>query len=253
MENEGIVKRTLHDSGYRLNIGFLYGRLMNIYGDRGNVAALARRAEWRGIETHVRVLNAGEQIDPDECDVYVFGGGQDKEQYVVADDIARGAGERLRAAVEGGAVLFSVCGGYQLLGHYYRPRGHEELRGLGLLDVHTVAGDTRFIGNVALDGPMGELVGFENHSGRTYLGPDATPLGTVTKGSGNNGEDGTEGAVSGTVYGTYLHGPILPKNPALADRLIVQALQRRHSGVELPPLNDDVERAAHQSAAARPR
>ncbi len=238
----------------KLTIGFLYGRLMNIYGDRGNVATLVRRAGWRGIEVDAVTLNAGEPIDPDLCDIYVFGGGQDKEQFVVADDLASGNGERLKEAVEGGAVVLGVCGGYQLLGHYYKPHGHEELRGLGLIDAYTVAGDTRHIGNIALAGPFGELVGFENHSGRTYLGSGARPLGAVTKGSGNNGEDGTEGAYTGRVYGTYMHGPLLPKNPALADRLLSEALERRHSGpVTLPPLDDTLECSAHTSALSRPR
>lgn len=235
----------------KLTIGFLYGRLMNIYGDRGNVAALVSRAAWRGIETETVVLNAGETLDPERCDIYVFGGGQDKEQYLVADDLRNGNGERLKRAVEGGAVILSVCGGYQLLGHYYKPLDREEIRGLGLIDAHTVAGDTRFIGNVALEGQAGQLVGFENHSGRTYLGSASKPLGYVVKGSGNNGEDGTEGAICGKVYGTYLHGPILPKNPAFADRLLREALERRYGKVDLHPLDDGLEHAAHRSALSR--
>ncbi len=236
----------------KLTIGFLYGRLMNIYGDRGNVVTLAQRARWRGIDVETVTINAGDALDPERCDVYVFGGGQDREQFVVADDLASGTGERLTAAVAGGAVVLSVCGGYQLLGHYYRPHGHEELRGLGLIDAHTIAGDTRFIGNVSLRGSLGNLVGFENHSGRTYLGCGALPLGTVTKGSGNNGEDGTEGAYTGKVYGTYMHGPVLPKNPALADRILQEALERRHGPVSLPPLDDAFEERAHESARSRP-
>lgn len=236
----------------KLTIGFLYGRLMNIYGDRGNVASLAQRARWRGIEVTTVTINAGEPIDPELCDVYVFGGGQDKEQFVVADDLVSGNGERLIQAVEAGATVLSVCGGYQLLGHYYKPHGHEELRGLGLIDAHTVAGDTRFIGNIALSGPFGEVVGFENHSGRTYLGSGAQPLGLVTKGSGNNGEDGTEGAYTGKVYGTYMHGPVLPKNPVLADRLLADALERRYGQVVLADLEDGLEISAHASALSRP-
>lgn len=235
-----------------IRIGFLYGRLMNIYGDRGNVAALLQRARWRGIGARARTLGAGELIDPDAWDVFVFGGGQDKEQYLVADDLQRGNGARLVRAVEDGAAVLSVCGGYQLLGHYYRPFGHPELRGLGLIDAHTIAGDTRFIGNVTTRGEMGELAGFENHSGRTYLGPAASPLGLVTRGSGNNGEDGTEGAVTGSVYGTYLHGPILPKNPWLADRVLADGLRRRYGSVQLSPLDDSFELRAHASAAGRP-
>ncbi|MDP9353393.1 MAG: glutamine amidotransferase [Chloroflexota bacterium] len=236
----------------KLTIGFLYGRLMNIYGDRGNVATLAQRARWRGIEVETVTINAGEPIDPELCDVYVFGGGQDKEQFVVADDLTSGNGERLAKAVEEGAAVLSVCGGYQLLGHYYKPHGHEELRGLGLIDAYTVAGDTRFIGNIALSGPFGEVVGFENHSGRTYLGSGAQPLGLVTKGSGNNGEDGTEGAYTGKVYGTYMHGPVLPKNSALADRLLADALERRYGQVVLADLEDTLETSAHASALSRP-
>lgn len=235
-----------------LRIAFLYGRLMNIYGDRGNVTALLQRARWRGIDAVAGTLPAGEPVDPDAWDIFVFGGGQDKEQYLVADDLSRGNGERLQRAVADGAAVLSVCGGYQLLGHYYRPFGHPELRGLSLIDSHTVAGDTRFIGNVTAKGEMGELVGFENHSGRTYLGSAAVPLGVVSKGSGNNGEDGSEGALYGRVYGTYLHGPVLPKNPWLADRLLLDGLERRYGRVELPPLDDALESLAHASAAARP-
>lgn len=231
-----------------IRIGFLYGKLMNIYGDRGNVTTLARRAQWRGIEAKVVVINSGERIDPDLCDIYIFGGGQDKEQYLVAEDLNTGNGERLKTAVAGGAVILSVCGGYQLLGHYYRPHDRDEIRGLSLIDAFTVAGDTRFIGNVALRGEVGELVGFENHSGRTYLGSAATPLGKVSNGFGNNGEDGTEGAVTGKVYGTYLHGPLLPKNPGFADRLLADALERRYGRVQLDPLDDDVELRAHSRA-----
>jgi CobQ-like glutamine amidotransferase family enzyme len=232
-----------------LRICHLYGDLMSIYGDRGNVLTLRRRAEWRGIDATVETVSAGDRLDPDRYDLYFFGGGQDAQQDIVAEDLAGPNGAALKAAAASGAAMLSVCGGYQLLGHYYRPFEGPELKGVSLLDVHTVAGRRRFIGNVLATAEQ-PLVGFENHSGLTYLGTDAKPLATVVVGAGNNGEDRTEGARQGNIIGTYLHGSILPKNPWLADRLIAWALERRHGSVTLAPLDDDLERNARESVIA---
>jgi CobQ-like glutamine amidotransferase family enzyme len=230
-----------------LRICHLYGDVMSIYGDRGNVLTLRRRAEWRGIDVSVDTVSVGDRLDPDRYDLYFFGGGQDTQQDLVAEDLGGPNGDAVRAAAAGGAAILTVCGGYQLLGHFYRPFEGPELRGLGLLDAHTVAGKTRFIGNVLADAER-PLVGFENHSGKTYLGPAAAPLARVVVGAGNNGEDGTEGAVQGKVVGTYLHGSLLPKNPWLADKVIAWALARRHGDVALAPLDDTLESAARESA-----
>lgn len=232
-----------------LRICHLYGDLMSIYGDRGNVLTLRRRAEWRGIDATVETVSAGDRLDPDRFDLYFFGGGQDAQQDIVADDLGGPNGAALKEAIAGGAAVLSVCGGYQLLGHSYRPFDGPELIGVSALDVHTVAGKRRFIGNVVATAEQ-PLVGFENHSGLTYLGPNAKPLATIVVGAGNNGEDGSEGAIQGKVIGTYLHGSLLPKNPWLADKVIAWALERRHGRVELPPLDDSVEREARESAIA---
>ena len=214
-----------------LRIAHLYPDLMNIYGDRGNVIALAQRAKWRGIEVEVRPYSVGEWADPEWPDVWFFGGGQDQGQDIVGADLAGKNGAALRKSVEGGGAIFSVCGGYQLL------------------DVTTRAGKRRFVGNLLVESSDGELVGFENHSGRTYLGPGAKALGTVIAGNGNNGEDKTEGAVQGKVIGCYLHGSCLPKNPWLADRLLAWALDRRHKDTKLDPLDDADEAAARAQAS----
>jgi CobQ-like glutamine amidotransferase family enzyme len=224
---------------------------MNIYGDRGNVVVLSRRAAWRGIDARVVDVDLGDPIPPD-ADIFFFGGGQDQSQVAVSRDLAGAKGEAIRAAVEEGAALLSVCGGYQLLGHEYRPHAADVLPGTGLFDVVSTAGPERFIGNVVVDSQWGPLVGFENHSGLTFLGAAATPLGTVRIGRGNNGKDGTEGVIYRNAIGCYLHGSLLPKNPALADWLLAAGL--RHRGgedVALPPLGDEIERAAHASAVER--
>lgn len=235
-----------------LRIAHLYAHFLNIYGDRGNIITLVQRARWRCIDVSVDAVGTGEDLDPERYDLFFIGGGQDKQQQVIAADLLA-KGERLKAAVEAGAVVLSVCGGYQLLGHYYRPKSGQELKGISLLDAYTVAGDRRMIGNVLIKRQDGStLVGFENHSGRTYLGPDLSPLGKVVVGNGNNGEDGCEGAVYGTVYGTYLHGSLLPKNPVFADELLAHALARRHGSVTLPPLDDSLEVQAHKQAMCLP-
>lgn len=227
---------------------------MNIYGDRGNILALRERCRRRGIETTVLELDRGEPIEPGRCDLFFWGGGQDREQVAAAHDLQGEKGEVLRSEIERGVPLLAVCGGYQLLGHFYRPHDGPELRGLGVFDAWTIAGSRRMIGNIVVDArEFGELVGFENHSGRTYLGPSAEPLGRVRYGYGNNGEDGTEGCRYRNAIGTYLHGPVLPKNPQLADTLIAWALAVRGWMESLPPLDDDLASIAHAEAVARAR
>ena len=237
----------------RLRFLALYPDQMNIYADRGNVLFLRRRCEWRGIDFSYAAAGPGERIDPAAHDLIYIGGGQDRDQRMVAGDMIATKGESLRDAVADGAALLAVCGGYQLLGHSYQ-LGEERIPGLGLADLETVREPgERLIGNVAIEAELGTgpklIAGFENHGGRTYLGPGAQPLGRVVKGFGNNGRDGFEGVRAGRLIGTYLHGPLLPKNAWLADRLIQLALARREgSEPELDPLDDDFEAAAHQDA-----
>jgi CobQ-like glutamine amidotransferase family enzyme len=236
----------------KLEIVFLYSDLMNIYGDRGNIITLTQRCRWRGIEANVTSLTVGDKVDPDKYDLYFFGGGQDREQYTVSDDLKGEKGKLLKQAGDEGAVFLGVCGGYQMLGHYYRPFEGPDLPGIGALDVYSVAGHDRYIGNVIIETEFGTLVAFENHSGKTYLGPKARPLGKSLIGGGNNGEDGMEGAIQNNMFGCYLHGSLLPKNPHFADHLIKLALQRRYgSSVELEPLDNTLEEIAHQSAMQR--
>ncbi len=240
----------------RLTIGWLYGTKMNIYGDRGNVLALAQRARWRGIVPEVREIGLREPI-PADIDIFFFGGGQDQEQVAVSADLQGEKGERLKTAVEEGAALLSVCGGYQLLGHEYRPHDAAPLPGIGLFDVDSEAGPERFIGNVVVESQWGELVGFENHSGLSFLGKGASPMGRVRVGRGNNGRDGTEGAIHGHAVGCYLHGALLPKNPALTDWLLAAGLRHRGGSRELAALaalaelDDTTEHSAHRVAVGR--
>jgi hypothetical protein len=234
----------------KFTVGWLYPDLMNIYGDRGNILTLTRRAEWHGFESRVVELGRGASDQMEEVDVFFFGGGQDREQALIYDDLREFKQQSLRRAIEYGAQVLAVCGGYQLLGHYYQTADGERYDGIGLIDVRTEAGKKRFIGDVVvqsyIDGlTPGTLVGFENHSGRTFLGPNAKPLGKVMRGKGNNGSDGTEGCVQGGIIGTYLHGSLLPKNPHLADHLIATALRRRDAGA-LSHLDDGPELAAHE-------
>jgi len=237
----------------KLVIGWLYGTRMNIYGDRGNIVALTRRAEWRGIEVEVREIGYGASI-PDDVDIFFWGGGQDQEQADVARDMQGEKAYQLRTAIDNGAAMLAICGGYQLLGRSYRPHAGEELPGVGLFDITSVAGSTRFIGNIVVNTERwGALVGFENHSGLTHLGNGVKPLGRVEIGRGNNGQDGTEGAIYRNAIGCYLHGALLPKNPRLTDWLIERGLHRRYGDVSLPSLDDAVEQRAHRSAVQRAR
>lgn len=233
-----------------LRIAHLYPDLMSIYGDRGNVLALAQRARWRDIAVEVRSYTTGASFDASWPDLFFFGGGQDQGQDIVGSDLQKENGVAVRKAIEGGAAALLVCGGYQLFGTEYLPEIGEPIPGLGVLDVRTKAGKQRFVGNLVAETPEGMLVGFENHSGRTYLGPKALPLGAVVVGHGNNGEDRTEGAIQGKIIGTYSHGSCLPKNPWLADKLLAWAIERRHGTVALHALDDQEERAASDQAAA---
>ncbi|MDX6533836.1 MAG: hypothetical protein QOF68_1580 [Gaiellales bacterium] len=228
----------------------LYPEHLNIYADRGNIAVLERRTAWRDIELSVVACGPGEDL-PD-ADLYYLGGGQDRDQLLIAPDLLRHA-DSLRSAVADGAGVLAVCGGYQLLGHGYRGHQGDDMPGIGLVDATTVAGRRRMIGNVVLEceldpGDRRTLVGFENHAGRTQLGPGTPPLGRVVHGNGNDGESGFEGVHDGTVIGTYVHGPLLPKNPWLADWLIEQALARQGRTEPLEPLDDDLELEAHRVA-----
>ena len=230
-----------------LRVCSLYPELMNIYADRGNIAVLRARCEWRGLGFEHAASSLGEPLDPDAHDLFYMGGGQDRDQVAVAHDMNRTKKDALHEAAGRGAVVLAVCGGYQLLGHSYE-LGGEELPGVGLVDLRTVREPgPRLIGNCAIEADLGSgprvIAGFENHGGRTYLGPDEHPLGRVLNGHGNNDRDGFEGVRRGNVIGTYLHGPLLPKNVWLADRLIELALD-----IELSPLDDRLEEAAHGSA-----
>lgn len=236
-----------------LRIAHLYARFLNIYGDRGNILALQKRAEWRAIKVSITRIGLNESFDADFFDFYFIGGGQDKQQETIAVDLLRHR-QRLARAKEGKAVILAVCGGYQLLGNYYRPAEGHELKGISLIDAYTVAGQKRMIGNVIVKRPdSSTIVGFENHSGKTYLGPGVEALGKVVVGWGNNGEDKHEGAVDGSIYGTYLHGSLLPKNPRLTDELIGAALSRRYPDIELAELDDSLELKAHKKALALPQ
>jgi CobQ-like glutamine amidotransferase family enzyme len=236
-----------------LRIVALYPEQMNIYADRGNILFLRRRCEWRGIGFTYAAAGPGESLDPAAHDLIYIGGGQDRDQRIVAEDMLATKRPGLVEAVEDGAVVLAVCGGYQLLGHSYQ-LGDERIAGLGLADLETVrVPGPRLIGNIEIEVDLGggptELAGFENHGGRTHLGAGAQPLGRVLRGHGNNGTDGLEGVRSGNMIGTYLHGPLLPKNVSFADRLIQLALARRHgTEPDLAALDDRLEAAAHESA-----
>jgi hypothetical protein len=243
----------------RIRVGHLYPEYLNIYADRGNMAVLERRAALRGHELTVEAIGLGDPVEPGAYDLLYVGGGQDREQLLVAPDLAA-KGPQIRAAVAGGAALLAVCGGYQLLGRGYRGRDGTFMPGAGLFAHETVAGTTRMIGDVLLDcelapGVRRPLAGFENHAGRTLLDDRAEPLGRVVHGFGNDGESGFEGCRLGRAVGTYLHGPLLPRNPWLADWLLEQALGHASDGdpPALADLPDELEREAFRVAAERAR
>jgi CobQ-like glutamine amidotransferase family enzyme len=243
----------------RLTIHHLYADMMNLYGDRGNVISIKKRCEWRGIPVEVVDVGLGEGIKPTGRDIFLFGGGQDREQALLAEDLSGTKGADLRAIVGDGGVVVGVCGGYQLMGHHYETPEGEKLPGVGIFDLHTrprKPNEARLIGNVLarVRAPEGgeerEIVGFENHGGRTELG-DVEPLAEVIVGHGNNGRDGTEGARRLNAYGTYLHGSLLPKNPWLTDQLILDALRQADDAFELEPLDDATEKAAFEAVSGR--
>lgn len=234
----------------KLKIAHLYPDLLEVYSDRGNVTILRRRAEWRGYEVEIKTISVGDQADLHEFDLLFAGGGEDREQAIVNEDLLRRRSSFEKAVAEG-TVILAICGSYQLLGHYFETLSGRRIEGLGLVDLYTVGGKIRLVGNLTaqlqVDGFAGQtVVGYENHSGRTYLGEGVNPLAEVISGFGNNGEDGKEGVAQGTVFGTYMHGPFLSKNPHFADYLLRLALYRHTANPELPPLDDRWEMQAHQ-------
>ncbi|MCA1833770.1 MAG: type 1 glutamine amidotransferase [Actinomycetota bacterium] len=238
-----------------LHLVHLYPDLLRTYGDRGNIVALQKRAEWRGFAVEITSVSRGDAV-PTDASLILIGGGSDRVQEIIGPDILA-RGPELANAASHGVVVLGVCGGYQLLGHEYVAADGTAIQGLGLLDVTTGTGRGRIIGRVnaraQIDGRTFDLVGFENHGGRTRLGSGATTLAVVPKGQGNNGVDRTEGAVQGSFFGTYLHGPVLPANPELADALLERALAKRLDGEPLKPLDDSLEEAAHRESRHRRR
>lgn len=243
----------------RIRIGYLYGSLMNLYGDRGNIVALLARASWRDIEATVKEISVGDKLYAGDFDLYFFGGGQDQAQDIVSDDLMAGKGDILKKEVDRGVPLLAICGGYQLLGEYYQPAQGGRIPGVGIFPSYTASGGKRLVGNLSIhlnptlaaETGKNSLIGFENHSGQTFLRPGATPLGAVLVGQGNNGRDRTEGCVYRSAIGSYMHGSLLPKNPHLADWLITRALQASEQDSYLGKLRDEIEWTAHQAALRR--
>ena len=240
------------EKNLKISIAHLYPKLLNLYGDIGNIITLKKRCEWRGITVEFVEINMGDAIG--SHDLYFIGGGQDKQQEDVAAELYKNK-ENLLSQRDDGAVFLGICGGYQLFGHYYQPHNKEKLKGISLLDAYTVAGNKRFIGNVTAKTDLvtpETLVGFENHSGLTYIQGDTKPLAVVTTGNGNNGKDKTEGAYFKNVFGTYLHGSFLPKNPHFADFLIELALEKRYGEkIKLSKLNDEIENMTHENLVGK--
>jgi CobQ-like glutamine amidotransferase family enzyme len=260
---------------HQLRIAHLYPEQMNIYGDRGNILTLRQRCAWRGIDVEILPVGVGLDVDWSTLDIAFFGGGQDSGQALIAEDFVQRHGPSLRAAIEDGLVMLTICGGYQMLGHYFLTHTGEKLPGIGALDVHTVGSTVRLIGNTVVEATLTsdqrppttagdvpsvvgrqssvvKLVGFENHSGRTYLGAGVRSLGRVLVGHGNNGEDGSGGAIYHNTFGCYMHGSLLPKNPQFADHLIGLALGRRYGALAtLVPLHDELELAAQRTMVER--
>ena len=233
----------------KLSICHLYPDVLNLYGDTGNIICLKKRLEWRGIETEVTQLPIGAHADFTRFDLFFIGGGQDFEQEVLLSDLHGGKDKEILSAVEDEKVFLCICGGYQMMGQYYLTHTGMQCDYIGAVNLHTIGSDVRMIGNYMFrctpESGGSTIVGFENHSGKTYLGEGVSPLGTVLNGYGNNGEDGTEGARYKNVFGAYSHGPILPKNPEFADLILQTALSRQYPGFELPPLDDSLELTAH--------
>lgn len=242
----------MEESNLKISIAHLYPKLLNLYGDLGNIITLVKRCEWRGIEVELDEIGIGDEIK--EHDLYFIGGGQDKQQEEVAVELYKHK-DFLHSERDKGAVFLGICGGYQLFGHYYQPFDGEKLIGISLMDAYTVAGKKRYIGNVTVETDFltpSSLVGFENHSGLTYVQGDTKPLGTVVVGNGNNGEDKTAGGRYKNVFGTYLHGSLLPKNPHFADYLIELALEKRYGKkIKLSKLDDALELKTHFSLVGK--
>lgn len=237
---------------HSLHIVHLYPKEMNIYGDTGNRLVLQKRAQWRGVQVKVSLVGVGDKL-PADADIIIGGGGQDAGQDKIQDDLQTRASDLQRMADEQ-VVMLMICGMYQLFGRAFITHDGAVIKGIGVLPLETVGGDTRMIGNTIYDSPYGRIIGYENHSGVTTLDEGAQPLGTVVEGDGNNGQDGTEGCRVANVFGTYSHGPVLVKNPQFADGLLRLALVRKYgAGIELQPLDDSVELAAQHVAASRPR
>lgn len=236
-----------------LNLYHLYPDVLNLYGDRGNVLCMQRRLAWRGIQVNVTPVPIGQPLHAGGCDLLFIGGGQDFEQEVLLEDLRGEKTAELKAAIEDGLPVLAICGGYQMLGQYYKTWDGQQCDFTGALELYTVGSEQRMIGNYMFtcEEAGATVVGFENHSGKTYLGAGVRPLGKVLTGFGNNGEDGTEGARYKNVFASYSHGCLLPKNPALADLILRTALERKYGPVELRPLPDELENAAHDYMQAR--
>ena len=234
-----------------ITILHLYASEMNIYGDLGNIITLSKRLEWRGIEAKVLSLGIGDEIPWGDVDLVFAGGGQDRGQIAVGVDLQLKS-TALGQAADSGLPMLVICGSYQLFGHSFLPAEGDEIKGIGIFSAHTVASTHRMIGNVAIESPWGELVGFENHSGKTYLDPEQAAFGRVVRGFGNDASSGFEGAVVKSVYGTYLHGPLLPKNPRFADHLLQLAVGRKYPRTILAQLDDSLEIEAYVAARLRP-
>ena len=234
----------------KLKIGHLYPNQMNLYGDMGNIIALKKRAQWHGLETEVVALCEGVTFSATDFDLLFFGGGQDREQKIIANDLVQVKKNSFYDAVTAGVVVLAICGGYQLLGESFKISEREILPGIGIFDTWTVAGNKRLIGNVVMQTELftKTLVGFENHSGQTFLKPTAKPLGRIIAGHGNNGEDQQEGCYTQNAFGTYLHGSLLPKNPHFTDFLLQLALRHRNTNWEWLPIDSELENSAHSIA-----
>lgn len=233
--------------GVNIRIAHLYPDMLNLYGDRGNIIVLSERMKARGFSVQTDGITMGKSFRADDYDILFIGGGQDFEQDVLLDDLKKGKDLEISKAINNGTAMLAICGGYQMLGRYYKTYDGKMLEYMGALDFYTEGKQERMIGNYAFKTKEGiEVVGFENHSGRTYLGKSVEPLGKMIKGYGNNGEDGTEGVRFKNTFGSYSHGPVLPKNPKLADLIISKAVENKYSNVKLAPLDDALEIKAHQ-------
>ena len=230
-----------------LKICHLYPDILNLYGDRGNIICMEKRLQWRGIDVVTTGVSVGQKLDASDYDLFFIGGGQDFEQEVLLPDLASGKPEEIKAAIEDGKTVLAICGGYQMLGAYYKTWDGHQCDFTGALDLYTEGSKDRMIGNYCFtcEELGSNVVGFENHSGKTYLGSSVKPMGKVLFGNGNNGADGTEWARYKNVFATYSHGCLLPKNPALCDHILKTALERKYGSVELAPLDDVLETNAH--------